>query len=69
MGEKLALSPLGRRLLVKQLSAEEVSEGGIIIPELAQHKPEQAEILAMGDDCEYSEISVGDVIILPPMSE
>ncbi|MCP5503922.1 MAG: co-chaperone GroES [Chlamydiales bacterium] len=39
--------PLGNRVLVKRFEAE-VSKGGILLPDSAQEKPKQGEVLAVG---------------------
>jgi chaperonin GroES len=45
----MALRPLHDRLLVQRLDeAEEQSQGGIIIPDTAKEKPQQATVLAVG---------------------
>jgi chaperonin GroES len=41
--------PLFDRILVKRLDAEKVSKGGIIIPDTAQEKPSEGEVLAIGE--------------------
>lgn len=46
----MALRPLHDRILVKRLEeAEQQSEGGIIIPDTAREKPQQASVLAVGE--------------------
>ena len=40
--------PLHDRVVVKRIDAEEKSKGGIIIPDTAQEKPSQGEIIAIG---------------------
>ena len=40
--------PLHDRVVVKRLTAEEKSAGGIIIPDTAQEKPSQGDIIAVG---------------------
>ena len=40
--------PLHDRVLVKRLEAEETTKGGIIIPDTAKEKPQEAEVLAVG---------------------
>ncbi len=40
--------PLHDRVVVKRLTAEEKSSGGIIIPDTAQEKPSQGEVVAVG---------------------
>lgn len=42
------LQPLGDRVLIKPLEAEEKSAGGIILPERAQEKPREGEVIAVG---------------------
>ncbi len=64
------LQPLGDRVLVKPLSAEEKTAGGIILPEKAQEKPREGEVVAVGpgkllDSGERKALSVkpGDVVV------
>ena len=40
--------PLHDRVVVKRIDAEEKSKGGIIIPDSAQEKPSQGEVIAVG---------------------
>ena len=42
------LKPLGDRIVVKALEAEQQSAGGIILPDTAKEKPQQGEVLAVG---------------------
>lgn len=42
------IKPLGDRLIVRRLDAEEKTKSGIIIPEAAKEKPQQGEVLAVG---------------------
>ncbi len=44
----LKLKPLGDRLVVKPLEGEEVTAGGIVLPETAKEKPQKGEVLAVG---------------------
>ena len=44
----MAFRPLGDRVLVKRVKEEEKTRGGIIIPETAQEKPQEGEIVAVG---------------------
>jgi len=44
----MKIVPLQDRLVVKRAGEEEVSKGGIIIPESAKEKPVEAEIVAVG---------------------
>lgn len=45
----MKLKPLGDRILVKRLNQEQKTKGGIIIPDTAQEKPQEAEVVAVGD--------------------
>jgi chaperonin GroES len=40
--------PLHDRVLVKRLEAEDTTKGGIIIPDTAKEKPQEAEVIAVG---------------------
>ena len=42
------IRPLHDRIIVKRLAEEEVTKGGIIIPDSAKEKPIQAEVVAVG---------------------
>lgn len=44
----MKLRPLNDKIVVKPLEAEETVKGGIIIPDNAKEKPQQAEVLAVG---------------------
>ena len=44
----MKLVPLGDRVVLKQLDAEETTKSGIVLPGQAQEKPQQAEIVAVG---------------------
>lgn len=43
------LKPIGDRILVKRIESETTSKGGIIIPDAAKEKPQEAEVVAVGD--------------------
>ena len=43
------VKPLGQRILVKPLSTEEKTKSGIYLPESAKEKPEEGEVLAVGE--------------------
>ena len=43
------IRPLHERVLVRRLEEEEVSKGGIIIPDSAKEKPAEGEIVAVGN--------------------
>ncbi len=44
----MKLVPLGDRVVLKQLVAEETTKSGIVLPGTAQEKPQQAEVIAVG---------------------
>jgi len=43
-----SLKPLSDRIIVKALTAEEKTAGGIVLPDSAKEKPQQAEVIAVG---------------------
>ena len=45
----MKFKPLSDRLLVKRVIEETKTKGGIIIPDTAQEKPQEAEAVAVGD--------------------
>ena len=45
---KTKFRPLHDRIVVRRITAEEKTKGGIIIPDSAQEKPSQGEIVAVG---------------------
>ena len=44
----MKLKPLGDRIVVKVLTQEEKTRGGIVIPDTAKEKPQEGEVLAIG---------------------
>jgi len=44
----MKLKPLGNRLVVEPLEAEEVTAGGIVLPETAKEKPQKGTVLSIG---------------------
>ncbi len=64
------LQPLADRLVVKPIEREEVTKGGIVLPDTAKEKPQEGEVLAVGpgrlsDDGKRiaMEVKVGDRVI------
>ncbi|MBC8328633.1 MAG: co-chaperone GroES [Planctomycetes bacterium] len=47
--KKVAIRPLGDKVLVQRLAAAEISAGGIVLPDSAQEKPKQGTVIALGD--------------------
>ena len=48
MAKQLSFKPLGGRVLVEPIEQEEVTAGGIVLPETAKEKPQQGKVLAAG---------------------
>ena len=65
----MKLVPLGDKVVLKQLAAEETTKSGIVLPGQAQEKPQQAEVIAIGpggivDGKEVvMQVKVGDKVI------
>jgi chaperonin GroES len=65
----MKLVPLGDKVVLKQLEAEETTASGIVLPGKAQEKPQQAEVIAVGpggivDGKEVAmAVKVGDKVI------
>jgi len=64
------IKPLGDRVLVESLEEQEVVKGGIVIPDSAKEKPQEAKVIALGtgkkdDDGKLIpfEVKVGDVVL------
>jgi len=64
------LRPLGDRMVVKPGKEEEVTRGGIVLPDSAKKRPREGEVLAVGpgkllENGERApvEVSVGDIVI------
>jgi len=47
-GVSMQITPLGDRILVKPLEAEEKTKGGIILPDTAKEKPQEGRVVAVG---------------------
>lgn len=46
--KKLRIKPLDDRIVVKQKDAEEVTSGGIVLPDTAKEKPQRGDVIAAG---------------------
>lgn len=70
----MKLVPLGDRVVLKQLVAEETTKSGIVLPGQNKEKPQQAEVIAVGpggmvDGKEVKmEVKVGDKVIFSKYS-
>jgi len=70
MSKKISLRPLEDRVVVEPVEAEEVTAGGIVLPDSAKEKPQRGTVLAVGpgkllDSGERGTLSVavGDEVI------
>ncbi|MBO5254884.1 MAG: co-chaperone GroES [Opitutales bacterium] len=68
---KVKIQPLGDRVLVKQIEEKEQVRGGIIIPDAAKEKSQEAEVVAIGSGKLASdgkrvafEVKVGDKVLI-----
>lgn len=43
------IRPLGEKVLIKRLDAEEKTSGGIVLPDTAKEKPQRGTVLSVGD--------------------
>ena len=65
----MKLVPLGDRVVLKQLVAEETTKSGIVLPGQTKEKPQQAEVVAVGPGGNVDgkevvmQVSVGDKVI------
>ena len=66
----MKIQPLADRIVVKVLEAKEVTKGGIVLPDTAKEKPQEAEVVAVGkgrvsDDGKTiaPEVKVGDKVL------
>jgi len=46
---KPKIRPLGEKVLVQRLEAEETTKGGIVLPDTAKERPQKGTVLALGD--------------------
>ena len=72
---KTSFKPLGARVLIETIEQEELTAGGIILPETAKEKPQQGKVLAAGpgDRNEKGEriamdVKAGDVVLFAKYS-
>jgi len=70
----MKIRPLGDRVVIKKLEAEETTKSGILLPGSAKEKPQQAEVVAVGpggyvDGKEIRmELKVGDKVLFSQYS-
>ncbi len=61
----IGIKPLGARVVIRKMEAEEKTEAGLLLSSTAKEKPQQAEVLAVGPGAEGEpmELKVGDIVI------
>jgi chaperonin GroES len=66
----MALKPLGDRIVVKPIEQDEITAGGIMLPDTAKEKPQEGEVLAVGPgtrndagDRVVLDVAVGDKVL------
>lgn len=66
----MEIKPLGDRIVVKPLEAENKSKGGILLPDSAKEKPQEAKVVAVGKGktldngtVQAPEVKVGDKVL------
>lgn len=70
----MRIKPLGDRVVIKKLEAEETTKSGIVLPGSAKEKPQEAEVVAVGpgglvDGKEVKmEVKVGDKVLFSKYS-
>ena len=64
------IKPLGDRVLLKRLEAEEKTTGGIVLPDAAKQKPKQGKVVAVGEGKQLDsgekvacQVKKGDVVL------
>jgi chaperonin GroES len=68
-GECMNLQPLGDRVVVQSIEAEQVTASGIVLPDTAAEKPQRGRVLAVGagrfEDCQRvpPQVAEGDEVI------
>lgn len=68
------IRPLGDRVVLKKLEAEETTKSGIVLPGTAKEKPQEAEVIAVGPGGMVEgkevvmEVKVGDKVIISKYS-
>ena len=61
----MSIEPVGSRLLVKIVQAEEQTRSGILLPQTAQEKPQQGQVVALGDKVneDLPTVKAGDKVL------
>lgn len=61
----VGIKPLGARVVIKMVEAEEKTKSGIVLPGHAKEQPQMAEVVAVGPGTEEEkmELNVGDKVV------
>ncbi|PNR95856.1 co-chaperone GroES [Petrotoga sp. 9PWA.NaAc.5.4] len=59
----MTVKPLGNRLLIKPITEEKKTEGGIVLPDSAKEKPQKAEVIQIGKLEDDYDLKIGDKVI------
>ena len=66
----MAIQPLSDRIVVKALEAQEVTKGGIVLPDTVKEKPQEGKVVAVGKgkilesgQVQAPEVKVGDRVL------
>ena len=59
----MKLVPLGDRVVIKQLQAEETTKSGIVLPGAAKEKPQEAVVVAVGPGEVVMQVKIDDKVI------
>lgn len=62
------LKPIGERVIVKRVDAQEKTASGIVIPSQAQEKTQIAEIIEVGSEVKTKELKKGDKVVFKKYS-
>ena len=63
------IKPIGDKVVIKPITVEETTKSGIVLPDSAQEKPQQGEVIAVGDGVYQNgvkipmELKVGDRVV------
>ena len=59
------MKPINDRVVVRPAAAEEMTKGGIIIPDTAKEKPQRGEVISVGPgkDGNAMTVNVGDIVL------
>jgi chaperonin GroES len=69
-GMSISLKPLGNRVVIEPIEEEEITAGGIVLPETAKEKPQKGKVLSVGPgdrndkgDLVPLDVSKGDTVL------